>query len=557
MNPHKKARRDQDGSPKKSQEVPLWALKHQKDAEEEQLEDIVFGGAAFKQTVQIQDDDQDDLTGMEHVPDSQLFFFDDGKEQEEDDSSSEEDDNSNLKTTKDSSRLQATKPLPQRPTTKSSAWADPDDEELRVSIASDKRLRKLRVEESEDVITGNEYENRLRRQFESINPVPQWAATARRKRRRDEMELDDRTLGLDSLLNSTSAIAKSSSRHELEKGTIDIERLRDANQASKTEGDVKSVAFHPSPAVSVMLSAGGDRRLKLYTVDGHTNPLLQTVHVPSLPISTASFHPSGSHVLLTGPRPFFFNYDLQSGICTKSPRGLWGTFASKVDNADHSLEKNSFSPDGRVLAVAGRRGYVYLVEWTTGSPQVVSSLKMNTGVRSLWWNTKASVTEARELYTLGDNSEVYVWDVRSRNCLRRWKDDGQYGATHITGSGQGDYLAIGSKSGIVNLYGSNVTSGNTTNTKPLKAFGNLTTAISCLDVNHNSEMMVMASSIKKDQLRLVHLASLSVFSNWPTSSSPLGKVTATAFSQGSEYLAIGNSRGRVLLYGLRHFWSTT
>lgn len=280
--------------------------------------------------------------------------------------------------------------------------------------------------------------------FEAINPVPQWAATARRKRRREEMELDDPvSKNLDSLLNTTSGIAITKSKHILDKGAIDIERLRDANQASKTEGDVKAVSFHPSPTVSVMLSAGGDRRLKLYTVDGHTNPLLQTVHIPSLPISAASFHPSGSSVLLTGPRPFFFNYDLQSGVCTRSPRGLWGAFASKVDNVDHSLEKNSFSPDGRVLAVAGRRGYIYLVEWSAGSPQVVSSVKMNTGVKSLWWSTRASTSDARELYTLGDNSEVYVWDIRSRSCLKRWKDDGGFGATHITGSGQGDYLAIG------------------------------------------------------------------------------------------------------------------
>jgi U3 small nucleolar RNA-associated protein 18 len=282
------------------------------------------------------------------------------------------------------------------------------------------------------------------KRFESINPIPQWAATARRKRRRHEMELDDSNSdALEGLLNSTTGIARSISRLALPKGMVDIERLRDANQASKTEGDVKTVQFHPSPVASVMLSAGGDRRLKLYTVDGHTNPLLQTVHIPSLPISAASFHPSGSHILLTGPRPFFFQYDLQSGVCTKSPRGLWGTFSSKIDNPDHSLEKNAFSPDGRVLAVAGRRGYVYLVEWTTGSPQVVSSLKMNTGVRSIWWNTRTSASNTRELYTLGDNSEVYVWDIRSRGCLKRWKDDGGYGATHIAGSGQGDYLAVG------------------------------------------------------------------------------------------------------------------
>jgi U3 small nucleolar RNA-associated protein 18 len=257
------------------------------------------------------------------------------------------------------------------------------------------------------------------------------------------MEQDETPGAFDHLINSTSGISLSGSRHILPKGTIDIERLRDANQASKTEGDVKAVMFHPSPAVSVMLSAGGDRRLRLFTVDGHENPLLQTVHIPSLPITSAVFHPSGSHILLTGPRPFFYNYDLQSGVCTKSPRGLWGSFASNVDNVDHSLEKNAFSPTGDILAVAGRQGHIYLVDWRAGSAQVAASFKMNTGVQSMWWNRSASDSDVRELYALGENSEVYVWDIRSRACLKRWKDEGGYGATQIAGSSYGNYVAIG------------------------------------------------------------------------------------------------------------------
>lgn len=254
------------------------------------------------------------------------------------------------------------------------------------------------------------------------------------------MEEDEVPGAFDHLVNSTSGVSTSS--RLLTKGTIDIERLRDANQASQTEGDVKAIMFHPSPTVSVMLSAGGDRRLKLFNIDGHANPLLQTVHIPSLPIASAVFHPSGSHILLTGSRPFFYNYDLQSGVCTKSPRGLWGSFASNVDNVDHSLEKNAFSPTGDVLAVAGRRGHIYLVDWTAGNAQVAASLKMNTGVQSLWWN-RSSDSDSRELYALGENSEVYVWDIRSRTCLRKWKDEGGYGATQIAGSDYGDHLAIG------------------------------------------------------------------------------------------------------------------
>lgn len=55
------------------------------------------------------------------------------------------------------------------------AWVDSDDERIIVSLASNPRLRKLRIGESEDLIDGKEYTKRLRRQFERLYPVPGWA----------------------------------------------------------------------------------------------------------------------------------------------------------------------------------------------------------------------------------------------------------------------------------------------------------------------------------------------------------------------------------------------
>lgn len=54
-------------------------------------------------------------------------------------------------------------------------WHDSDDEQLAISLASQPRLRKLRVTESEDLISGKEYIKRLRRQFQRLHPVPEWA----------------------------------------------------------------------------------------------------------------------------------------------------------------------------------------------------------------------------------------------------------------------------------------------------------------------------------------------------------------------------------------------
>jgi U3 small nucleolar RNA-associated protein 18 len=43
-------------------------------------------------------------------------------------------------------------------------WEDSDDERILVSLASNPRLRKLRLMESEDLVNGKEYTERLRRQ---------------------------------------------------------------------------------------------------------------------------------------------------------------------------------------------------------------------------------------------------------------------------------------------------------------------------------------------------------------------------------------------------------
>jgi U3 small nucleolar RNA-associated protein 18 len=45
-----------------------------------------------------------------------------------------------------------------------------------------------------------------------------------------------------------------------------------------------------------------------------------------------------------------------------------------------------------------------------------------------------------------------------------------------------------------------------------------------------------------------------VFSNWPTSKTPLKYVWSMDFSPKSRYMAIGNDHGKCLLYRLKHYW---
>ncbi|KAF8621847.1 hypothetical protein AX15_007467 [Amanita polypyramis BW_CC] len=520
------------------------------------------------------------------------------------------------------------------------AWTDLADEPLTVSLAtSNPRLRKLRDAPDEDTVSGKEYESRLRRQFERINPQPLWAAKARkaaRQRRKKDVLTGDEGSGEEEdevvldLSNTTTGILASGRRRTgrsvvLPPEKISIERLRDANQSVQDSnyGQVRSLAFHPSEQVPVLCVGTTDRRIRLFNIDGHTSPLLQTLHVPSLPITSqtsAQFHPSGSSLLLTGPRPFFYTHDLQSGTTTRHARGLWGatfsaasdTTAALLSSFSHNSRKRSrnatsasgpgdgegkaggnvknrgigegmeisaFSPyPGDILAVAGRGGHVHLVDWKSGAGQVITSLKCGAaggGVKSLWWvpptpsdspsilgsSSLVETSSRPHLAVLSGDAEVYLWDVGQRRCVRRWKDEGGFkGAgrymTGAVGHGGDGWLAIGSTSGFINVYGADSFSSNpelTSNPKPMKSIPNLLTPISTLRFNHDAQLLAIASQEKKDAMRLMHLPSLTSFANWPTSSTPLGHVTAVDFSARSEYIVIGNTRGRVLLYHLRDY----
>ncbi|KIJ58781.1 hypothetical protein HYDPIDRAFT_163119 [Hydnomerulius pinastri MD-312] len=577
-----------------------------KDDEERRLESMLFGvpyvpsgkrnggaGGAGNELVVISDNDEDeDATGgnlkeLENMLDSDLFFIDESagpsskKVPNLDESLiafNEDEDDADIADTEehDDDEAVAAEPSPADPlrsstTRKAPAWVDPDDATMQVSLSSNNRLRKLRDAPSEDTVGGREYERRLRRQYEQINPTPDWASKARKKlhtkRRRSsvsgsgtEGEDEDAEDIVPDLLASTGGISGGKKVKVLSPGIISIERLRDANQGAPSEGEIKSLQFHPSPQIPVLLTASADRRLRLFHIDGLTNPHAQTLHVPSLPLTNATFHPTGSQILLTGPRPFFYTYDLQTGASHRSPRGLWGTtFSSSSSSAGGgdagSMEICAFNPEGDVLAVAGRRGCIHLVDWRSGAAQVVGSLKANAGIKSLWWSRAAAGAGAGgELMSLTENSQVYVWNVGARKCVKRWQDEGGFGSRIMGGDQQGRYLSIGSNTGLVNVYGAESTvSPETSKPKPLKTISNLTTNISCLRYNSDSQLLAIASNVKKDQMRLIHLPSLTAFGNWPTTNTPLGHVTSIDFSTGSEYLAIGNNRGRVLLYNLREF----
>ena len=221
-----------------------------------------------------------------------------------------------------------------------------------------------------------------------------------------------------------------------------------------------------------------------------------------------------------------------------------------VGREEKSLERCVASPDGRILAFCGNDGYVILFD--AHSKHWIADLKMNGSVRALCFTP-----DGEQIIASGSDGDVYRWDLKSRQCLERFSnEDGTITSALATSS---RHLAVGAESGVVNLYSESGTFSSTRSTlcnpsrNPIKSIMNLHTSADSLCFNHDGQILALSSSREKMGLKLLHLPTATVFSNWPTSKTPLNYVWSLDFSPQSRYMAVGNDQGKCLLYRLMHY----
>lgn len=395
-----------------------------------------------------------------------------------------------------------------------------------------------------------------RHRFESTAGDTAWAAVASGERESEALQA--------ALRSTAPALAKSA---RLGKTHISVTRCVDANITDPARSVVRSVAWHPDAARSLLMVGSNDKRLRFFAIDGERNGKVASAFTTDMPVTAAGFAQGGAEVIAVGRRPFFYCYDVESGATSRVERLLGRTERSWESMAVAGPAASAaFSP---AHAFFGRQGSIALVAAST--KQVVGSLKMNGQVRAGSFSPDGTL-----LVTVGTDGEVYHWDMRTRKCLARHEDEGLSAGTAVAMHRPTGVFAVGAASGVVNLYdaptawsggsgggggggafaplGASGTSASAAaGTKPRKAVMNLTTAIDALAFNHDGQLMALASHRLQDQLRLLHVPSGTVYQNWPTSGTPLHYVESVAFSPDSSYLAMGNDKGRVLLYALNHY----
>ncbi|KAM3922689.1 U3 small nucleolar RNA-associated protein 18 homolog [Leptodactylus fuscus] len=422
---------------------------------------------------------------------------------------------------------------------KKPAWVDEDDE-VDESINMTHRYRKdVMKGKAEATLSKEKLQVRLQQEFQKVmGGVPSWASRDHKKRvsKEDDDDDDDEEDNEDNLLSRTgNLLAKSTS---LRKGTLQIKSCLNANAERQSEAPLRTVQFHPM--AQILMTAGHDRSISLFQVDGRTNPKIQSIHLERFPVYKAQFSADGEQVIATGAwHRMFYIYDMMSGSITPVTqiRGL----------KEKSIKKFDMSPDGSLLLLNGSCGYIHLLSMKT--KELIGSMKMNGQPIQAVFSPDSS-----KIYSCTDTSDVYVWDVNSRRCLNRFEDDGCLRGTTLAVSRDGRYVSCGSNSGVVNVY-NHEDCLQSKAPKPLKTIMNLVTTVTSQVFNPSTEILAVASNCIDDAVKLVHIPSFTVFSNFPTQGKRkrIHLTQAMDFSPNSGFFSIANNRGEALLYRLKHY----
>ncbi len=245
------------------------------------------------------------------------------------------------------------------------------------------------------------------------------------------------------------------------------------------------------------------------------------------------------------------------------------------------MEAFRLSPCGRYIALLAsvRKGGGVISVLGANTRQWIAEARLDSrnGIADFcWWRDGGGLT------ILGRDGSIGEWSGASERFVGLWRDEGSVGAIVLAlGGSQGPdalggdrWVAVGSRSGIVNLYdrselletpppageedvGEQQQEGQTglwikEKPTPTRRFEQLVTPITVLAFAPDGQLFAFGSQQTKDALRLVHLPSCTVYRNWPTDQTPLGRITAVAFGRQSGLLAVGNDVGKIRLWEIRN-----
>ena len=419
-------------------------------------------------------------------------------------------------------------------------------DKLTINLNKTNKLRKLKKEIGESKITSEEYELRIRDHYNNMNNIKnndlyKWAEDEENEdaNTNDISGANQEGDDLENLLRTNKSILN---ENKILTNSNNL-KYQPCPQVTKLPGYqhisiMSTINFHPNKK-EILLTSGLDKKLKIFNInyeDNFSSKLVKTINTLDIPIFSVKFI-SNEDIIITGRRKHYYLYNIENQHLSR----IEGNFALS-SNKINSLEKCFVGIDSNIYSFGDNYGNIYLYDINT--KRFKYDIKISSSINSICFDDK------NYLYAVGDQSEIYIYDLRQyRNCLKKVNDYGNFYTNCMEISYDYNYIATGGKQGYVNLYSvSDLIKDLNEDVEPVKIYDNLTTSCDYVRFNKINSMLGMSSKWKKNALRFVNLENKNVFINFPSFREHMKYPFCFDFNCDNSLISIGNDEGKAFLF---------
>ena len=418
-------------------------------------------------------------------------------------------------------------------------WKDEDDENLEINLNSRNKLKKLKKDKTESIIKGNEYQERIREQYnlmhnEKEKNLFKWAEGIE-----DDNSNSNNINGELDLILKTNKSIMNDSKILSSSNILKINQLPQITKLPnyKHNSIITSLNFHPYKN-NIIVSTGLDKTMKIFQIEkenDNKSTLLKTINTIDMPIFSSNFI-TNDELIITGRRKHYFIYNIQLNKLNR----FEGHFATS-SNEISSLEKCFVGFNSKTYAFGDSKGNAFIYDINT--KRFKYDLKINSSINAICF-------DEINIYLVGDQSEIFIFDIRKyRNCVNKINDNGNIFTNCMDISFDYNFLATGSKNGYVNVYKvDDLKNSSSDEVEPIKVINNLTTSCDYVKFNKSSNILGMSSKWKKNAIRLFNLDTMKMYSNFPSFKERIKYPFCIDFNSDNSYFAIGNDEGKLFLY---------
>lgn len=303
------------------------------------------------------------------------------------------------------------------------------------------------------------------------------------------------------------------------------------------------------------MTGGLDKHLSLYSLTDKQT-LLKRIFINDLPIHNAKFTADGKEIIITGRRFYFYIFKLMDFELSRVDKIL--------GRDERSWERFYVSPNNKQLVFLGARNNILILSKIT--KRVIKTMQISFAITDIKFDGNGE-----QMYVLAENGFIFVFEMSGYECMQCMSCVGIVKAMVFDVCSELGLFAVGCNSGVVSVYrygrsGLDVglmvdgegkeevveMDGHIRVLRSLYDVSNLVNCIRGVQFNHDGQLLCIWSKLKKQALRLVHVCSGRVYSNWPKDRG-LQYCYQAKFSPHSGYLAVGNDCGYCHLIRL-HFY---